>query len=232
MSDGAIYESRNDLAKLISAAVNEVVNQREALGITWGVRIATVASAGGVDPGGQIITATLDGDTVPMGITNWTGAPLAAGDRVAVLRVPPSGNFAIGFSTVKRAVGATATASGQSIPNGAGTNINWTAVSYDSNTFAGTTPFTNFTIPTGLDGVYAISSRVAMTGVGGTRNFLTIGGISGVDARAFFGSGESACNTTVVLPLVGGDSVFVQMLQNSGAPQTTTAAAFSIYRVA
>jgi hypothetical protein len=75
---------------------------------------------------------------------------------------------------------------------------------------------------------------MGMTGAGGTRNFLTIDGsptFPGIDARAFFGSGETACNTTAVLFLDSGQQVFVQMLQTSGSAQTTTAKEFNIYRI-
>lgn len=234
MSDKGIYENRTEVAELISVAIKEAVKQGRALGLTWSLRLATVATAQGLaDLNAQLVTVTMDGDTVPMSVDNLTGSAVAAGARVAVLQVPPAGNFIIGAPTLGKPVGSTATGSAQSIPNGVGTNLSWTAVTFDSGGFSGTVPFTSFSVPTGLDGIYGVSARMAMTGAGGTRNFLTIvGSIPGVDARAFFGSGESACNTTVILPLSGGDTVSAQLLQNSGGAQTTTAASMSIYRLA
>lgn len=236
MSDkDGIYSNRAELANLLAIAVQEMVSQGRALGITWALRLGTVAQAQGiVDIGGQLVTVVLDGDTVPMGMDNFTGRALAATDRVVTVQVPPAGNFIIGAPTLGRPVGVTARGNAQSIPNNVGTNFTWDTVSFDSGGFAGTVPFTSFTVPTGLSGVYVISARMGMTGAGGTRNFLTIDGsptFPGIDARAFFGSTETACNTTVMLFLDSGQQVFVQMLQASGSSQTTTAKEFSMYRM-
>ena len=234
MTDG-IYNNRSQLANLISVAIQEMVSQGRALGITWSLRLGTVAQAQGiVDIDGQVVTVVLDGDTVPMTMDNMTGQPVAAEDRVVTIQIPPAGNFIIGSPTIGRPVGCTARGNAQSIPNNVGTNFTWDTVSFDSGGFAGTVPFTSFTVPTGLGGVYAVSARMGMTGAGGTRNFLTIDGsptFPGIDARAFFGSGETACNTTAVLFLDSGQQVFVQMLQTSGSAQTTTAKEFNIYRI-
>jgi hypothetical protein len=234
VTDG-IYNNRAQLANLISVAIQEMVSQGRSLGITWSLRLGTVAQAQGiVDIGGQVVTVVLDGDTVPMTVDNMTGQPVATNDRVVTVQIPPAGNFIIGSPTIGRPVGCTARGNAQSIPNNVGTNFTWDTVSFDSGGFAGTVPFTSFTVPTGLGGVYAVSARMGMTGAGGTRNFLTIDGsptFPGIDARAFFGSGETACNTTAVLFLDSGQQVFVQMLQTSGSAQTTTAKEFNIYRI-
>lgn len=235
MTHKGIYENRTEIADLISVAIKEAVKQGRALGLTWNLRLATVATAQGLaDLDAQLVTVTMDGDTVPMSVDNFSGAPVAPGNRVAVVQVPPAGNFIIGAPTIGRPVGATATGSAQSIPNSVGTNLTWDSVTFDSGGFAGTTPFSSWSIPTGLDGVYAISARMSLAAAGGARNWITIDGspsFPGIDARAFFGTGENVGSTTVILPLDGGSSVFVQMFQTSGGALNTTGKAFSIYRL-
>jgi hypothetical protein len=235
MTKDGIYNNRTDLANLLGVAVQEMVSQGRALGITWNLRLGTVATAQGLtDLETQMVTVTLDGDTVPMSVDNFSGTPVAPGYRVAVVQVPPAGNFIIGAPTIGRPVGATATGSAQSIPNSVGTNLTWDSVTFDSGGFAGETPFTSWSIPTGLDGVYAISARFSLAAAGGTRNWITLDGsptFPGIDARAFFGTGENVGSTTVVLPLSGGNTVFCQVFQTSGGPLNTAGKAFSIYRI-
>ena len=235
MTRDGIYNNRSELADLIGIAIQEMVSQGRTLGLTWGFRLGTVAQAQGIaDIGGQTVTVILDGDTVPMSVDNMTGQPVAAGDRVATVQIPPAGNFIIGSPTLGQPVGASATGSAQSIPNSVGTNLTWDSVTFDSGGFATTTPFTSWSIPTGLDGVYAISARFALASAGGTRNWITLEGsptFAGTDARAFFGTGENVGSTTVVLPLEGGNTIFAQVFQTSGGALNTTGKAFSIYRI-
>lgn len=82
-----------DLAEeLVSATVQAIQANAERLGLTWQIRPATVSD--GTSP--SAVSAICDGDTVSIGMVSTIG-PLAAGIRVYVLQVPPSGHFIIGL---------------------------------------------------------------------------------------------------------------------------------------
>lgn len=90
MTDDAIYNDNSDAARLISTAAKQLVDQARSLGLTWTLRLATVGNSAR-----DSLTAIFDGDTLPIPVTNITGFPLRAGDRIYCLIVPPSGNFAL-----------------------------------------------------------------------------------------------------------------------------------------
>lgn len=69
-----------------------VVENAQRLGLTWALTVATVV---GVNP----ITAVMDGDDTDIPVTSMVG-PLANGQRVYVIVVPPSGNYVIGVIDV------------------------------------------------------------------------------------------------------------------------------------
>lgn len=79
---------------LISAAATEIIQQSQALGLSWNLRMATVVSSTATSG----LTIIFDGDTVAISATNITGSRLTGGDRVYCIMVPQSGNFAIGFA--------------------------------------------------------------------------------------------------------------------------------------
>lgn len=86
-----------DAGAMAQAQVKALVQNAQALGLTWTLRPATVTSS-------SPVMATLDGDTVPIDMTSIVGS-VYSGQRVYVLIIPPSGNYVIGF--VGDAVGGT-----------------------------------------------------------------------------------------------------------------------------
>lgn len=79
-------------ANLISDAARTIVQQAQALGLTWTLRIATVVTSS-INGNATIV---FDGDTVTISATNLTGSPFGGGSRVYCIMVPQSGNFIIG----------------------------------------------------------------------------------------------------------------------------------------
>lgn len=77
------------------AAVQAVLADPSRLGLTWDLRPGTVQSP--TPP-----TVVLDGDTAGIVVTSMIG-PVAQGDRVYVLEIPPSGNFIVGATATPTA---------------------------------------------------------------------------------------------------------------------------------
>jgi hypothetical protein len=75
------------------AAARTVVSDSQRLGLTWQLKLGTVADS-------TLSTARLDGDTVAIRVINMTGRLLVAGQRVYVITVPPAGNYVVGYSEV------------------------------------------------------------------------------------------------------------------------------------
>jgi len=87
----------DQVAGLIGTAAKQIVQQAQALGLTWTLQIASVVTSS-VRNG---VTVILDGDTVAISATNITGNQLFGGDRVYCITVPQSGNFVIGFAETR-----------------------------------------------------------------------------------------------------------------------------------
>lgn len=79
---------------LIGVGVQALVENADRLGLTWQLRPATVNT---VSSDGSV-TATYDGDTVPIGMISMIGTPVI-GSRVMATFVPPAGNFIVGNLT-------------------------------------------------------------------------------------------------------------------------------------
>jgi len=79
---------------LVSAEVLSIVANAQRLGLTWELLPATVQG-----PGTRSVPIRYDGDTVPVTAISLVG-PLVSGVRVYAMRIPPSGNFIIGFVTM------------------------------------------------------------------------------------------------------------------------------------
>jgi hypothetical protein len=77
--------------ELVSTGAQAIVDNAQRLGLIWTLKLATV-----VIPTEGAITATYDGDIVPIGMTNIMPFPVTVGQRVYAIYVPPSGNFIIG----------------------------------------------------------------------------------------------------------------------------------------
>lgn len=106
---------------LAAATVDAIVERAKHLGLTWGLRMATVDNG---DTASAVL-ATYDGDNVSIGMVSMVG-PLSTGDRVYVIQVPPGGNFiiaapdAVGFlgaNTTNNGTVATGTGTEQAVPS-------------------------------------------------------------------------------------------------------------------
>jgi hypothetical protein len=73
---------------LIGVGAQALVRNADRLGLTWTIALATIFRD---DP----LEAIYDGDSVPIGMISMIGVVLV-GQRVYVIKVPPSGNFICG----------------------------------------------------------------------------------------------------------------------------------------
>lgn len=85
-----------DIASATSELVGQIQGRARELGLTWQMVKATVNT---VSTSGTDVTATLDGDTVPITVISMVAEVLTAGDRVWVITVPPGGNYVAGLVT-------------------------------------------------------------------------------------------------------------------------------------
>jgi hypothetical protein len=92
----SIFNDQTTIANIISAGAKQLIDNAKALGLTWTIRISTI-----VNSGPDAITGIMDGDTVPIGLTNMSGLEIRSGDRVYVIITPPSGNFISGKVVVE-----------------------------------------------------------------------------------------------------------------------------------
>lgn len=124
----------------------------------------------------------------------------------------------------------------QSISNITSTPISWDTEDQDTDGFI-TVTGTTITVPTGLDGIYAISCRVSGLFTN-ARNFVEVGvttSITGVpaDFRVPWNepSDENRLGAFIsALPLAAGDSFVCNLFQSSGGALNITAW-MSCYRV-
>jgi len=106
------------------------------------------------------------------------------------------------------------------------TTATTTAVSFDtedSDTDAfGAVPSTTYTVPTGLDGLYAITANVVFAAAAGTTPFMRViaGGVShdfAITTAVSDGSGS------IIVPLVATNTIALSVFQNSGGNVNVTA---------
>jgi hypothetical protein len=83
-----------NMSTLLSTAAKEIVQQAQALGLTWTLRMATVVSSSFT----KGVSIVFDGDTVAIAATNIANERVNAGDRVYCVIVPQAGNFVFGFA--------------------------------------------------------------------------------------------------------------------------------------
>lgn len=210
-----------------SASTSALVENAGRLGLKWDLRPATVMQA---DP---VVTIMYDGDTAIITAVSMIG-DVNAGDRVYVIFVPPSGNFITGRTGTSRTGARMRRTPSQALPNAAATTIIWNTLDGESGGDFIAIPATNIVVPTA--GTYAISYTMSPSGVGGTRNFVTINVSSIVPGtsqqfRTSYDPGEALCAATAVIPLAARDTFSCDAFQNSGGAQTMTAALF-VTRVA
>ena len=87
-------------ADLVGIGIDALIDNARRLGLTWTLRMATVAtlSTGNTSSSSSTfgsVTAIYDGDSAPIGMTSVIGL-VKPGQRVYCIGVPPSGNFIIG----------------------------------------------------------------------------------------------------------------------------------------
>ena len=197
-------------ADLAVAQTEAIVENADKLGLTWGLRPATVVAA---DP----LLATYDGDTEPISMTSMTGA-LSAGERVYAIRVPPSGNYIIGRTMPQPLLRARCSAG--NVP-GSNENIPYDVVDEDVGWSAAATPFTIITIPE--DGVYEFSAVIIMASgaVAGSRQDITLDftstltGWTAVSYRGSWSNGGTIGTTNALIRLNAGDSFLTSFAQTS-----------------
>lgn len=77
--------------ELISVGTQAMVERSDSLGLTWGLRPATVIALATAT-----VTAKYDGDTEPIAMFSLVSG-LYVGARVMAIKVPPSGNYILAF---------------------------------------------------------------------------------------------------------------------------------------
>lgn len=82
-------------ANTFITGADQLITRARRLGLTWGLRPATVAAPLATDP--TMVTVTLDGDTTQVVVYSLVGLP-AVGARVMVMFVPPAGSYIIGYA--------------------------------------------------------------------------------------------------------------------------------------
>lgn len=213
-----------------AALVGAVQENADRLGLTWGLRPATVYDYN-FDTGD--CTAIYDGDEEPIGMVSCAG-PLLPGFRVMAMQVPPSGNFIISTigvpepGTLVIRLGVTA---GQSFADNTSDFINFTVVQhsfFNSGGFSTGTP-SRWVPP--LAGWYTFNGRIVwLTNATGRRGaFLNTNGTSAAPGTIGGQSLAAAQTGTSQIQCMGSayfngttDYISLRGLQSSGAPLSTS----------
>lgn len=207
-------------AQNIDAGARELVAQARRLGLTWGLRPATVLDQSHARYDG-------DGDEVATRVINLLEMPLFVDQRVMCVFVPPSGNFVLGSLTDTKVLFRARRAAAQLIDNASEEEIEWDAVDVD--THGGfTTSFPTDWVAS-IPGWYQLSGGVGFaaggTGLGrrGTtwrRNHVALDG-SNIFVVAGSTSVHSIPGRTTVVSLEVGDSVQMTAFQDQGVGLNT-----------
>lgn len=212
---GSIYNDNSALPNLIASAVQEVVRQAKALGISWTIRPATVSlSTTGTT------SVVLDGDTNPISVTNMSGIPLISGQRVYVLITPPSGNFVFGFTGSRAPTALRARSGNFALLGSVSTLITFTAVD-EAEGFSAAAGDTSFTIPT--TGWYSITVPFTMStpATANSVQYVTLDITSSVPNwtslghRAYWSINNLEATLGITQLFNEGDSFLVRVFQNS-----------------
>lgn len=118
-------------------------------------------------------------------------------------------------------------AANQSTSTGGSTNISWDTEDEDTDGFIAVTSAT-ITIPTGMDGLYAVSARCAAASSMGATNVLDIT-TSGLSSSGTF-NGFNIANASLITPLAAGNTIVCSVYQSSGGAVNVTAS-LQAYRV-
>ena len=209
------------------ARIKAIQDNAERLGLTWGLRPATVTS--NADP----VMARYDGDGETIAMVSMIGV-LNVGQRVYAIRVPPSGNYIVGavaapFVCRLRDVAVPAIASG------AQTTLTWDTVDEMTGGIFATVPDTTITIPE--TGIWAVTYDTAIQTSSGTRNFIAINPTTAVTGqptiyRSSWGPGEGLDHVAFVAPFMINDTFTATVFQNSGGPLNLTFASLFLTKLA
>jgi hypothetical protein len=146
------------LPEVMTSAVQSVLEQARALGLTWTLRIGTVAVAQS-----DSLTVIFDGDTEPLDVVSLLGPTVSTGQRVYCLIIPPAGNFIVGTAGARNVPSLRATAVGFSFTAGSVT-ITWTSAPEQEGGFILSVPTTTIRFP--VDGWYVINITLEMADIG------------------------------------------------------------------
>lgn len=193
-----------------------------------------------VDLAGRTATVQwADGSTTTAGVPWLTGYAPAAGD-IALVDLAGGSPLLIGATRSPRVGCTLRRAATQAITSGTPNPIQWDTEDEDTAGFIAVTAST-ITIPTGYDGVYAITSRVNYQSVEATfhanRNYVDIAPTSAFTGTpaSFRMKIDSVEDQTVVvigaIRLAAGDTFVSNIFQDTGANQNLVAAWLSCYRV-
>ncbi len=204
-----------------AATASAIVENADALGLTWRLRPATIVA------GAQMV---VDGDTESIDWTDTLIGPVQRDQRVWVITVPPSGNYIVGSAPFPMLPGVAACrTAAQALPTGVATLVSWDSSSTNTSGYLPTTFGTTITVPTGYDGVHSITVSMGIN-ASGARNFITILKNGNPTVRASMSAGEALVGATAVLYLAAGDTITVDAFQNSGGP-TTMSGCLEMYRL-
>lgn len=149
----------------------------------------------------------------------------------------------VGNSTTAGRTGCTIRKTGNtSVGNVASVNITWTAEDADTDGFI-TVPSATVTIPTGCDGIYAVSCSVLFDMATISSIGVAISATLSGTIRGYHGSVLAANNTitssgtirtsgtSAIIPMTAGDTLTFYATQSSGGAQNLTGAIAHIYRL-
>jgi hypothetical protein len=215
----------DDAANLVQA----VTDNADRLGLTWGLRPATVKD---FDIATNVATAIYDGDKTAIGMVSLTG-PLLPGFRVMGMSVPPSGNFAIatlGLPEPGTLVLKIRQTVAQSLTDAANTFINFDTT--DHNFFGkGFTSGTPDRWVPPLAGYYQFVGRVVYASNATSRRFAGLNTNGSTSGTGTIGSQslQAAGTGTTQIQAVGAvymngttDYIGLRAIQNSGAALNTS----------
>jgi hypothetical protein len=206
------------------ARIKALQDNAERLGLTWGIRPAEITST---DP----VQALVDADTEPIGVIPMIGS-LYVGQRVYIMRVPPSANYVVGLVV------------GDDTPPPIGTTVGWTAASGDSAAIGGETSILGTGLVNFLNGcAYEIDYEADVGGsVGGNfANFqirrTSVAGTvvranSGHPMSSVAGFGSTCKGSAIVKNTSGASIAFVAVLTLSSPLAGTVAIAGASNRLA
>ncbi len=211
-SSGGPSEAETEIARIRAVAENA-----QKLGMTWGLRPATVLS---VDP----LTAAYDGDGAPTDMKSMMGA-VSIDERVYGISVPPGGNYLSGrclpqpMLRIRLTDGTVATGVTQDVP--------FDEVDEQIGDWGhAVVPFTTIAVPEA--GIYHVSvtSEWGFAAAAGSRQDITILFNSTIPGwlstlyRGSWSNGGGVGTANATLRLNKNDNFFVRVFQNSVANNT------------